>query len=154
MTAIQVSICDAIRTGSFGQFTIGASRHVIGHMLGDVTDATLVGRRTSSCIWVYGTTEFHFANDVLTLIHCDNDDLFNGGPSLLIDPWKLRLHMPLTELKRILHGNDLSYTGCDDVSAPDCLVRLSSGFTIGFVLDENVGLGRPGLRSWSIQSVG
>lgn len=154
MTALNVSISDAIRTGSFGPFAIGTSRHVIGRMLGDVTDATLTDRKTSGCIWVYGTTEFHFADDLLTLIHCDNDDLFNGGPSLSIDPWKLRSHMTLSELMRILDGNDLHYTGCDDPHAIECLVQLTSGFTIGFVLDESAGLGPSGLRSWSIRDIG
>jgi len=89
-----------------------------------------------------------------TLIHCDNDDLFNGGPSLSIDPWKLRSHMTLSELMRILDGNDLYYNGFDDPHAVECLVQLTSGFTIEFVLDENAGLGPSGLRSWSIRDVG
>jgi hypothetical protein len=143
-----------MRTGSFGPFAIGASRHVIGRTLGDVANATITNRKIAGCIWVYGATEFHFSNDVLTLIHCDSDNLFDGGPSLTIDPWKLRRHMALAELKSILDGNDMRYTGCNDAYAADCSVRLSSGFIVGFVLDENAGLGRTGLRSWSIKSVG
>ena len=154
MPALNASLSDAMRTGSLGPFALGTSRHVIGRILGDVTKATLVDRKNASCIWVYDTTEFHFANDVLTLIHCDSDDLFDGGPSLKIDPWKLRSHMPLAELKSILDGNDIGYTGCNDMHAADCIVRLNSGFTLGFVLDGNAGLGPTGLRSWSIQTGG
>lgn len=154
MAALNVSLSSAMRTGLLGPFAVGTSRHVIGRTLGNVNKATLVDRKNASCIWVFGTTEFHFANDILTLIHCDSDDLFDGGPSMKIDPWKLRLHMPLAELKSILNGNDIGYNGCDDPHVVDCTVRLSSGFTLGFVLDDSAGLGPTGLRSWSIQSCG
>ena len=154
MTEIHVSLSDAMRTGSLGLFTIGTSRHLIGRTLGDATDASITNRKISGCIWVFGTTEFHFVNDLLTLIHCDSDDLFNGGLSMTIEPWKLRAHMPLSEVKSILNGNDLRYAGCNDPHAHDCLIRLESGFTLGFVLDRDAGLGPIGLRSWSIQPVG
>ncbi|TWT98271.1 hypothetical protein [Stieleria varia] len=150
MTATQVSIVEAIERGSLGPFALGVSRHIVGEVLGEPTDATFANRKRTSCIWRYGTVEFHFNHDLLTLIHCDADALFDGGPSLIIEPWKLRLKMPLDELKSILDAKDLYYTGCDDPYAPECVLRLDSGFSVGFVLDPSAGLGSTGLTSWSI----
>ena len=154
MTATHVSIADAIALGKFGPFTIGASRHTVGETLGEPSDATITNRRRTSCIWRYGTIEFHFDDDLLSLIHCDAEDLFDGGLTLVVDPWKLRHKMPLVELKTILDAKDLHYTGCDDPYAPDCILRLDAGCSLGFVLDSNAGLGPIGLRSWSIMKNG
>ncbi|KLU03867.1 hypothetical protein RISK_004274 [Rhodopirellula islandica] len=58
----------------------------------------------------------------------------------------------MTLMDVILDGNQIAYVGGNDPHAPDCLVRLDSGFTLGFVLDSNAGHGPAGLRSWSIQN--
>ena len=154
MTATHISFADAIKRGTFGPFAIGASRHTVGETFGEPTDATITNRCRTSCIWQYGTIEFHFDDDLLSLIHCDADDLFDGGPTLVIDPWKLKRKMPLGELRTILDAKTLCYTGCDDRYAPDCTLKLASGCSLGFVLDSDAGLGPTGLRSWSIMNDG
>ncbi|WP_144055094.1 hypothetical protein [Rhodopirellula baltica] len=108
----------------------------------------------TSCVWRYGAIEFHFDDDLLTLIHCDADDLFDGGKALIVDPWKLRRKMPLRELTAILDAKKLHYTGCDDHYAAECMIKFDTGCSLGFVLDPNAGLGPLGLSSWSIQRRG
>ena len=154
MTATRVSIVEAIQRGKFGTLAIGASRHSVGETLGEPSDATITNRNRTSCIWRYGKIEFHFENDLLSLIHCDAEDLFDGGPTLVVDPWKLRRKMPLDELKTIFDAKNLHYTGCDERYATDCILRLDSGFSVGFVLDPNTGFGPAGLNFWSIQQDG
>ncbi|GAB5407564.1 MAG: hypothetical protein Aurels2KO_57950 [Aureliella sp.] len=150
MTAVPISIADLIELGTFGPIAIGSTRHAVGAIFGEPTDATITNRRQTSCVWRYGEVEFHFDDDLLSLIHCDADDLFEGGPTLAIHPWKLRLRMPLLEVKAILDAKAIYYTGCDDCHEPDCLLKLNSGCTLGFVLDSDAGFGPTGLRSWSI----
>ncbi|WP_442511323.1 hypothetical protein SH528x_002996 [Novipirellula sp. SH528] len=151
MAVTYAAIIDTIRNGSLGPFALGTSRQLVGETLGEPADATITNRRRTSCVWRYGSIEFHFENDLLSLVHSDADSLFYGGPSLLVDPWKLRPRMSLAELKTILNAVDLRYTGCGNQYAADCLMRFDSGFTIGFVADPNSGLGVTGLCSWSIQ---
>jgi hypothetical protein len=99
-----------------------------------VTESIVLGRPAGAlgvidlCTWIYGTTDFHFTRDIHTFIHCDGDDLFNGGPSLRFDPWKRRPRMLMSELKAILDGNQIAYVGGNDPHGP------------------------AGLRSWSIQN--
>ena len=151
MKSTAISIADTIESGRFGPLAIGVSRQDVGEMFGSPSDATTTNRKRTSCVWRYGSIEFHFDDELLSLIHCDADDLFDGGPYLIINQWKLRKRMPLDELKSILDAMNLHYTGCENRGAPDCVLRLDTGCSFGFVLDSNAGLGPTGLNSWSIQ---
>ena len=150
MSPTKASFVDTIERGSFGPIVIGTSRQSVGQTLGEPSDATITNRSRTSCIWRYGAIEFHFDDDLLTLIHCDADDLFDGGQTLIVDPWKLRGKMPLLELTSILDAKKIYYTGCNDQYASECSIKFDSGCALGFVLDPNAGFGPSGLCSWSV----
>ena len=143
---------DCLLTGDFGPIRVGSSRHEFDDLLGDPSDASFVDRKRTSVIWRFGSVEFHIQSDILQRVFCEGDKLFDGGDSIQIDPWKLRAGMTMSELRAILDGNNIKHTGADRSDSPDCLVLLDSGFTLGFVLDGNAGLGPTGMRSWSIQA--
>jgi hypothetical protein len=149
-----VSIDDTISNGAFGPFSLGESRESIGEQLGQPTDTALLDRKSSKCIWRYGKIEFYFDNDILTMIHCDSDDLFDGGETLLITSKKFRSGMSPLEAKAILDGRGIRYTDNLVSGSPECVIQTPVGLKFGFVIDGDAGLGPSGLRSWSLQYSG
>lgn len=149
-----VSIDDTIINGEFGPFSIGGSRESIGEQLGKPTDAALLDRKGSKCIWRYGKIEFYFESDILTMIHCDADELFEGGETLRVTSNKFRSGMSLREAKAILDGRGIRYTDNLVDASPECAIQTPVGFRFGFVIDGDAGLGPTGLRSWSLQDRG
>ena len=154
MQTVAISFDDAISSGTFGPFRIGDSRDAVGDALGTPTDAEIVNRKRTACIWLYGEVEFHFDSDVLRLIHCDADNLFGGCSTLQLTSRKFRYRMSVHEARAILDGRQVQYSIASPPKSPELVLQLTSGYSLGFVMDSDAGMGPTGLRFWTLKTAG
>ena len=149
-----VSFDDSIAKGAFGAILLGTTRHIIGEQLGAPTDTSLPGRKRSTQIWKYGNSEFYFEDDVLMMIHCYGNDLFDGGSTLQVTSASFQTGMPVQQAKTILDSLRIRYTDVSSSNSPEYDIRLTTGYQLGFVVDADAGLGSIGLRSWTLRRSG
>ena len=154
MATMSVSIIESLNTGSIGRLSLGVMRHRVGSILGEPSDTAVLDPASIQTIWKYGNVEFHFNQNLLTLIHADTDDLFYGGQSLVIESDGFSAGMAPDDPKQLLESSGVRYTTTVGANSPKMEIALESGFRFGFVLDADAGIGETGLCSWSITNAG
>ena len=109
---INVSIADFARNGQFGLIALGDSRNSLGSLLGDPDDWGVSPKSLNIAdIWKYGDIEFYFDDsDILYMIFADTFDVPNGGTSMMIDPWVVRMHLDHSTFKDALQEIGISYS--------------------------------------------
>ncbi len=97
---IEIALLEFARAGSFGPVTLGLDRERIRGLLASPDDWSAPDRTDrNAAIWKYGTTEFHFEEHVLRLIHSDTFGVPDGGGRLDLDPWVLQRGLALPDLE-------------------------------------------------------
>lgn len=109
---IDISMRDFILFGKFDYIKLGKSKNWILNHFPKPDDWTADFSLEKAPFWRYGTIEFHFTDDNLSMIFTDNITTLNGGEKLSLDLWVLENgHQPtLAEVINELNNSKINYT--------------------------------------------
>ncbi len=110
LNPVKVSLQEFLQDGSFGAIKLDASRKAVEQAI-DLPpdwDAGAQHPHTAS-IWKYGDLEFHFENDMLTMIFMDDFDVPHGGRQINVAPWIINKQLTSSQAEQRLTTARVSY---------------------------------------------
>jgi hypothetical protein len=153
---IHSSMLDFARSGRFGQLQLGLERSEIIQLLGNPDRWGGGETEETAIIWEYGEIEFYF-DDIteakLSMIFTHEG--FDGGETLIIDPWICKFGLQLEVFENQLMRNGIHFTTNEPRSGDECRKRVvtESGGFFSFVikLEEEGYFWQLGLNDWGIK---
>ena len=132
---ITASLEDFARTGLLGPLALGRTRLDISNALGPPSDWATGQAVNRSAVWKYGDVEVYFGpdDDRVSLIHFDWFTVPTGGPTLTLQPWVIRVGLPLAELEVALGAAGVGFECQPDAANPGC-VKLVTAAAVSFLV--------------------